>query len=326
MNELRKIPAGELGGLISKFIMHKRALGYKYIVEEDQLYRFSIFSLSYKIENRAIPKELIDDWINKNPNESRCNQGIRINITRLFLKFAADNGYGVTLPAKGKGFRSLYVPYIFNTDEMARIFHACDTLTPYPGTDKHVIIPLIFRLMYGCGLRESEVASIKCRDVDLSLGIITIRNAKFNKDRLVPMSSSLTQIMNRYHALQNHSCHQDDYFFRSKYLHQIGRHWIYRRFRDVLRSCGISHGGKGKGPRAHDLRHSFCVHSLKMMTSKGMDIYCALPFLATYVGHASISATQSYVRLTADVYPELVEQISKTCAYILPKEERHENN
>jgi integrase/recombinase XerD len=86
-----------------------------------------------------------------------------------------------------------------------------------------------------------------------------------------------------------------------------------------LRKCGIAHAGKGKGPRAHDLRHSFCVRTLKQLVDQGADIYCALPILATYVGHASAKATQGYVRLTVDIYPELIEKVSQECAYILPE-------
>ena len=87
-------------------------------------------------------------------------------------------------------------------------------------------------------------------------------------------------------------------------------------------AAGISHGGRGNGPRVHDFRHTFSVYSLKAMTDKGMDIYCALPLLSTYLGHASVSATGQYVRLTQDMFPEIIEKVNAIAAFVIPRGER----
>jgi integrase/recombinase XerD len=319
MEPLRRTPVGELSEIIQKFVRHKRSLGYKYLIEEDLLYRFSRFSLSYEMSDSIISKELIEDWVKHLPGETRRTQRIRSSCICVFLRFAADNGYQVVLPPKPKRTAQVYVPYIFTEIEIVRFFHTCDHMLPYPGTHKHIMVPVIFRLMYGCGIRVTEVSNLKCRDVDLDHGMLTIRESKFGKDRLVPMSESLREAVYQFGIGMNPSCKEDDFFFKSKNLKPISRHWVYRRFREVLRKCGIAHAGKGKGPRAHDLRHSFCVRTLKQLVDQGVDIYCALPILATYVGHASVKATQGYVRLTVDMFPELIEKISQECAYILPE-------
>jgi len=69
----------------------------------------------------------------------------------------------------------------------------------------------------------------------------------------------------------------------------------------------------------HDLRHSFAVHSLATMAEAGMDLYCSLPVLSTYLGHQSLKATNSYVRLTADMYPGLIRKIDLICFDVFPK-------
>ena len=61
--------------------------------------------------------------------------------------------------------------------------------------------------------------------------------------------------------------------------------------------------------RLHDLRHTFAVHSLAKMAEEGMDLYCSLPILSTYLGHQSLRATNNYVRLTSEMYPELIRKI-----------------
>ena len=100
---------------------------------------------------------------------------------------------------------------------------------------------------------------------------------------------------------------------------------IYYWFRYCLEKAGIHHYGKGKGPREHDLRHSFCIHSLQKMQAQGIDLYAFLPVLSTYLGHVSIYATQRYLRLTAEFYPDLLKQVNETCSGIIPSWEVNEN-
>ncbi len=97
------------------------------------------------------------------------------------------------------------------------------------------------------------------------------------------------------------------------------RNTVYKMYRKLLWTAKISHGGRGKGPRLHDFRHTFCVHTLVKQVKNGVDLYVTLPILSVYLGHNSVRATQRYVRLTAEEYPELIEKISRTCAYVIPE-------
>jgi integrase/recombinase XerD len=67
------------------------------------------------------------------------------------------------------------------------------------------------------------------------------------------------------------------------------------------------------------LRHTFAVHSLAKMAEEGMDLYCSLPILSTYLGHQSLRATNNYVRLTSEMYPELIRKIDIIGFDIFPK-------
>lgn len=60
--------------------------------------------------------------------------------------------------------------------------------------DMHLALPVIFRILYGCGLRVSEVLKLRLQDVNLTGGVLTIRDAKFGKDRYIPMSTSVTDV------------------------------------------------------------------------------------------------------------------------------------
>ena len=90
-------------------------------------------------------------------------------------------------------------------------------------------------------------------------------------------------------------------------------------FRDILFECGIMHGNKSDGgPHLHNLRHTFCVHSLEAMLRNVISHQAALPLLMTYMGHSSLSATGRYLKLTAEAFPDLVDQISRIYADIIP--------
>jgi integrase len=167
---------------------------------------------------------------------------------------------------------------------------------------------------------------LKIYDVDFDRAVLFISGSKFNKDRIVPMSLSLANMFAKYHALFNGDIAHEDYYFRNKKGTPLTRDQVYKVYRKLLWKAKISHGGKGKGPRLHDLRHTFCVHTLAKQVKDGVDLYTALPILSAYLGHSSVGATQRYVRLTAEVYPELIENVSRKCAYVIPEVDKDETN
>jgi integrase len=92
---------------------------------------------------------------------------------------------------------------------------------------------------------------------------------------------------------------------------------IYPWFRKFIAQAGVQHYGRGKGPRVHDFRHTFAVHSLRQMEENGLDLYAALPILSAYLGHSHISATERYLRMTSQVYPHILEQTRRAFGEII---------
>lgn len=310
---------GEFNELLEDFIQYKRNLGYKYDVIRSNLQRFSRFTLNYTIINQSLTKELVLDWAKKEDGESVKTREHRVNNLRQFALYLQHMGYDAFIPHKlYKLKRQEYIPYIFTQQEISHFFQAVDVITPHRLSNKHLSYPLLFRILYCCGLRISELIHLKIADIDIDSGTLFIRNSKFNKDRLIPMSDVLAAMCRQYHVLFNINILPDDYFFRNKSDVPIAANTVYKAFRKLLWQAGISHQGKGIGPRLHDVRHTFCVHTLAKQVNDGVDLYVSLPILSTYIGHSSIQATQRYVRLTEEVYPELIEKISKKCAYVIP--------
>jgi integrase len=323
-------PQDALTRAVTEFISHKRSLGFKYIIEENILHRFSLLGRNYVAQGNQVPPALIAEWFNRRPREKANTFYSRCSCVKRFLQFAAHFGYYSEIPEIPRHKDVKYVPYIFSGAEITRFFNACDTMPRYTGTFRHVLIPVVFRLLYSCGLRVSEAINLERKDIDLDTGVLTIREPKNRQDRYVPMSPSMTAVMRSFSLTEQSSDRKNaGYFFTGKYNSYLSRHQIYHWFRMCLERAGIPHRGKGLGPREHDLRHTFCVRSLKSFCSRGVDPYCFLPWLSAYVGHKSIQATQQYLRLTADVYPELTKTLTAYCGYAIPElqgEVRHETN
>ena len=94
---------------------------------------------------------------------------------------------------------------------------------------------------------------------------------------------------------------------------------VYSAYRAILTSSGISHGGKGKGPRLHDIRHAFAIHRLLLWYEQNEDLSNKLPALAAYMGHRNLTGTQHYLHLTVELQVALEERINAQYGEVIPK-------
>ncbi|MDE3214026.1 MAG: tyrosine-type recombinase/integrase, partial [Bacteroidota bacterium] len=145
-------------------------------------------------------------------------------------------------------------------------------------------------------------------------------DSKNGQERLIPVSSSLSGVLKEYLHYKSQLPFRrpaSRHFFTTLCGDSCKRDNIHEWFCRALHLAGISRNGRG--PRIHDLRHTFCVHSLAMMAEQGIDLYCSLPTLSVYLGHQSLEATDAYVRLTADMYPGLIKDVDMICLNVFPK-------
>jgi integrase len=208
---------------------------------------------------------------------------------------------------------------MLSDEELRKFFHAVDALEPTASSPlRHLVMPEIFRLLYGCGFRVGEVLKLRVRDVDLSQGIITVRQGKFRKDRLVPPALSLVNRLRRY-ADYFGNRPPDAIFFPGPSGGPFALRTVYTVFRQLLMQCGIPHAGRGKGPRIHDYRHLFAVHTLRRWYRAGEDLDAKLPLLATYLGHQHLSGTQRYLHLTAELFPDITARLDASFGEVIPR-------
>ena len=307
--------------IIEEFIAQKKAVGYRYECEHRQLYNFDRFLREKGLSSRALPRHLVMEWTGKRPDEAPRTHHFRFGIVQRLAAFMARRGYDVYVPdAKLKPLaQSNFAPYIFTHEEIRRFIASADFLpTSSASLLRHVVVPELFRILYCCGLRIGEAVRLTLADTDLEQGILTIKESKFHKDRLVPLSPEVNQRLKRLQERLGKREPAAPLFPR-----QDGKPYsassIYKNFRDILQRSGILHRGKGKGPRLHDLRHTFACHAMEKWYRDGADLNNKLPVLAAYMGHRWLLGTQQYLHLTLELSAELSCRLDKTYGYVIPE-------
>lgn len=311
------------GPYIEQYLDGQRSLGFKPRQRNSILVLFDRLALERDEEVVGISKELADEWGKKSLNESEINRYKRIQGLRLFASFLCEIGHPSYIAQLPK-LKTDFTPYIFTKDQILAFFDVCDQLdNKTTNRLTSFAIPILFRLLYATGLRIGEALSLTCQDVNLKDSYLIVRNSKNGMDRMVPISDTLTDVCKVYFEYRNHYTKMiynvSDCFFIYQNGSKCNSDVIYRWFRIILYKAGISHGGRGIGPRVHDFRHTFACHSLTAMTANGLDLYYSLPILSTYLGHRSLAATDGYVRLTAQMYPQISDKVNGIASDIFPE-------
>jgi|GEM_PF-1339529 integrase len=247
-----------LAPLMAQFVQEKRACGYRYNVGAWSLRRLDAHLCRQGLQQVELPRSMTSSWLTKQPHETGKTQRARINLVRQFALFMRRLGLPADVPDQGSGAKESksFLARVLTHEEVRRLLDTVDRIEPMASTHlRHIVLPELLRVLYGCGLRLEEALSLRIRDVDLIQGVLHINDTKFRKDRLVPPARPLVVRLQKYAAALGPRS-DDDYFFPSPRGGQLHGSGVYRNYRDLLHRCHIGHGGRGEGPRLHDLRHN----------------------------------------------------------------------
>lgn len=306
---------------IKEYVTLKQSMGFWFRTEAENLHRFDKMCVQMGVSIPCLTEDLITAWISPREGERDATRLARITALKGFAKYLNSKGAEIKWPVLHHSYQTQtqFVPYIFTLEEVERIMHTADMQpTPANGSQFHIVFPAILRVLYGTGMRISEVLSLKRADVDLECGLITVWNSKFDNNRRLPISNSLQNALLLYETKLQRAT-ESEYFFPNSKGEPYSQRTVYDKFRDVLWQSGISHGGARKGPRVHDFRHTFSVHSLRKCADSNMDTYTFLPILATYLGHKKVSTTEKYLRLTAETFPALLDKAAVLSDTAIPE-------
>jgi integrase/recombinase XerD len=306
-----------LSDMMVSFLNEKRITGYKYADQEKWLTRFDSYYDRNGYTGIRITKSMVDDFVYSSLEQPSTHYE-KERLLRDFALFLMKHGYHEVYVAQVKSApkKCSHIPYIFTEKEIRQIFTAVDAWEDSFYTNRHQVDPVLFRLLYGTGMRLSEVLNIQVRDFDDSNELLTIYQAKNGKDRLVPIASSLAGRIEKFINVFHKYSEDTAFLFQSPRQGKMDKSTVYRRFRQYLQCANIPH--TDAGPRVHDFRHSYAVKCLKKWALKGEELTILLPYLAAYMGHSDFRGTQYYLRLTADLYPHIIDRLEADFGYVIP--------
>jgi site-specific recombinase XerD len=296
------------------FIYEKELQGYKATQLKWMLLEFDKFFTQTSKKELFITSQDIKNWTATRTYDKPNTLYQKYCAMADFCRYMCLMGYECYIPRRPRKRYANYTPTIFTHEQMRAIFNVCDNLImkEHHAQSIMIILPVLIRVLYSTGIRISEALSLLNKDVDFDRKIIVLNNTKNRCQRLAPINESLEQVLRQYIGYRNRIPAPgvgipDSHLFVSTTGRPCSRRTVLTYFHRIIKECGISRRSDQRGPMVHEIRHSAAVHSLIKLTNEGVDLYCSLPLLATFMGHKKVLNTETYVRLTQEMYPEVLK-------------------
>lgn len=308
-----------LADLIKEYVEFKRSLGMSYRSPAVRLRAF-LSSVGDVNLNRITPEQ-VRRYLDGKPGPVTSFWFAKYDALRPFFAYAIDRKHlkicplPKVLPRKPKKFD----PYIYTVAEVKRLLDAADSRHQSDWLLDPQTARILILLLYGTGLRIGEATRLKLKDVDLDNQIITIRETKFFKSRLVPVGDDLAKALRSYLAAQwgSREVTEESTFLscrnRQPIKHQTAR-LVFYRLRAEAKVCREKTARYQ--PRLHDFRHTFAITRLVTWYREGKNVQRLLPHLSTYLGHARLQDTARYLEMTKELMREASQCFQR---YALPE-------
>ncbi len=276
---------------------------------------------------KDLTEEILSDWISSIPGQSKTAIE-KVGAVRNFVKYLNGMGYHSFLPQSPKA-KSDYIPYIYSDKDLLLIMYYADNLAPKNPNDCRnsfrLIVPIVIRILYGCGTRLGETMALRRKDIDFKTGTLFLRETKFSKERLIPVHESLLIILERY-CLALRIMHKPDaYLFPGR---KAGQHYTTRQmntwFSEILRLADIDQRDKQPAKRGaclHCFRHLFVLKAMQQLETAGHPIDMNDLLLPTYLGHECLIDTDKYMRFSGVQVPESLDCFETFTAGLIPQVE-----
>jgi len=240
--------------------------------QKNYIRRIALISLHFNRLPHEIEEEEINEYLvglardPKSPSRSSFKH--MVYGLRYYYRLLGMNKKAIALPSLK---RDTKLPVILNRSELKELFSA-------PKLLKHRVV---LTLIYSAGLRGREVINLKIGDIDFERKTIHIRQTKYKKDRIVPLSPTMAIGLKKYLQAE----HPQTWLFNGK---EIGRQYSPRGLAWVMREA-LKKTTITKQVNLHSLRHAYATHLLE----EGVNIVT----LKELLGHADITTTMIYLHV-----------------------------
>ncbi len=310
--------ATTLGELVDTLIAARQAGGFRYERQARVLGQFVEHCRREGYAGGSIIQEAVEEFLYGRHLRASTIRREEI-VLRDLAEHARQFGWAAWAPATLTRVKPIHrpPPYVFSDEEIRRLFGAIDTQSLSEGSNRALVDPVLFRVLYATGLRISEALNLTLRDIDPDRATVEVRDSKNREHRIVPVTRRLAATLQAYIAAAHPDPEPADHLFHTgDPARPADKSTIYRRLRRYLADADIPHFPGG--PHIHSLRHGFAVANLRRWAAGGSDLQVMLPYLSAYMGHRDLRGTQYYLQLTADAYPQVAAIVQARFGYVIP--------
>lgn len=299
---------------VHDYIDMRRSLGFKLDRDRKALLAFAAF-----MERRQAPfitVELALEWAQQPVHVQPSWWAKRLSCVRVFARHrkAADPRTQIPSPALLPFQPKRARPYLYSDEEIRKLLQAALDM-PY-SCERCALQPWLYHCLFGLlavsGLRVGEACGLELRDVDLDAAVLTVRGAKFGRDRLVPLHGTTCEVLADYIARRERHWQDrpvSNFLFVSSRGNRLGQSDITRTFHKLSRRIGLRGTIDSHGPRLHDMRHRFATTALVNWYRRDQDPVRLLPILATWLGHVKVQDTHYYLEASPELMREAVRRL-----------------
>jgi integrase/recombinase XerD len=300
----------DLHAAAGEYLAIRRALGFKLRGHDRLLAEFIAFLADTGAP--TITTAAAVAWATRPPQAQPVRYAQRLGVVRGFAGYlrALDAAVEVPPPDALPYRRHRRTPYLYSQDDIAALIAATRRLRPplraasYRG---------VFGLLAVTGMRVGEVIALDEDDVDLSAGVLVIREAKFGKHRRLPVHATTVTALRDYTTARAELGirAQGPSFFVSTRGTRLIYHCVHTTFAQLLTRTGITAPTGARAPTIHGLRHSFAVATLRDWYRAGVDVAARLPALSAYMGHAHPASTYWYLSAAPDLLALAAQRLER---------------
>lgn len=307
-----------LGPMMGELIERKRSLGYRYNVKGRDLRRFDRFLQRRPDLTGAELPALLEAWRQSVPgmrHELRVQQCGRALTQSQHRKDISVPILSIERDLQRRVIAAERKPYIFTETEVGQLFEAARTFPTQGAPLRPIAVTTMLTLAYCVGLRVGEIVRLTLKDVDLDEGLLEVRESKFFKSRRLPLAPTVIEALSHYlrrrAAAGAPTSPEAPLWWTTLRRQQYSYGQVEKLLMRVMRHAGLKSDRGKKGPRVHDLRHTFVAHRMLHWYRSGVDPQSRLPHLATYLGHKDIKSTLVYLNITPEVLRQASERYRK---------------
>jgi len=292
-----------------RYVELHRTAGFKFRTQHQVLANFVTFAEQHGDEFVRVDRAI--EWAARAPSPAqRCARLLQVRRFALAMR-PEDRRYEVpAAEALGRASHRRRIVHIYTPEEISRLVQAATQLGP-AGSIRPWMYATLFGLLAATGLRISEALALQIKDVTAD-GLI-IRQTKFKKSRLIPLHETTQKALDAYIAVRLRVGALDGSLFVSVCGRGLAYTTVVAVFLELARSIGLRGVPGQRGPRIHDLRHTFAVRALEQCPHDRDAIAQHLVALSTYLGHVHATTTYWYLQAT----PFLMEQIADVSEALL---------